>query len=379
MTHPLDRTLSTNRVSDAERDGLLAAPEFGARFTDHMVQMIFDGGAWGTMRLLPFGDITLSPAALALHYGQAIFEAFKAYAQPDGSVAMFRPDANGERMRASAERMAIPALPDGVVEQSCAALVDVDRRWVPTSDGSALYLRPFIFASEAHLSVRPAECYHYMVIASPVASYFGPTLRAISVAVERRDVRAAPGGTGAAKFAGNYAAGFAAHGRAVSDGCDQVMWLDAAEHRWIEELNAMNVMFVWRRNGDTVLSTPPLAGTILGGITRDSLLTLAADGAGGVDSVVVEPTSIDEVADGLASGELVEVFACGTAAVIAPIGVLVDRGEDADASVRLVVGDGEPGPITMALRRALLDIQYGSAPDPHGWRVVVGDGGLSGR
>ncbi len=345
---------------------------FGEAFTDHMVLMRWtaDGngaGGWGPIELHPFGPLALSPATLALHYGQSIFEAFKAYAQADGSVAVFRMERNAARMNQSARRLAMPTLPDGAFETSCQAFIDADRDWVPTADGSALYVRPFLFASEAHLSVRPAEEYLYVVIASPVASYFGPVLGAISVAVESSDVRATPGGTGAVKFAGNYAAGFAAHGRASAAGGDQVLWLDAIEHCWVEELNAMNVMFVWRRNGATVLSTPPLSGTILAGITRDSLLELARDlGADlNIDEVVEEPTSIEAVRAGLESGELCEMFACGTAAVIVPIGELID------ADTARAVGTGEPGAVTMALRTALLDIQYGRAADPSGWMRTV--------
>ncbi len=352
--------------SDAERERILAAPVFGQEFTDHMVTMRYVGGAWGPLELQPFGPLSLSPAALALHYGQSVFEALKAYAQADGSAALFRPDRNGARMRQSMRRIAIPELPDGVFELACALLAAADRDWIPTSEGAALYLRPFAFGSEPHLSVRPADEYLFVVIASPVAEYFGDGLRAISVAVETADVRASSGGTGAVKFAGNYAAGFAAHGRASGIGSDQVLWLDAAEHRWVEELNAMNVMFLWRRRGRTVLSTPPLGGTILGGVTRDSLLALAPE-VPGIDDVCEVPTTIDEVVDGMADGSLVEAFACGTAAVIAPIGTLVHREQ------ALVVGDGRPGPLTVELRRRLVDLQQGRAPDPHGWMARLED------
>ena len=268
-------------------------------------------------------------------------------------------------MAMSAERIAMPTLPDGVFEQACALLVDADRAWVPTQDGAALYVRPFMFGSEPHLSVRPAHEYLFVVIASPVASYFGAQLRPITVAVETSDVRATPGGTGAAKFAGNYAAGFAAHGRAGAAGHDQVLWLDAVEHRWVEELNAMNVVFVWDRDGRTVVSTPPLTGTILEGVTRDSLLAIA--GRSDLD-VVVEPTSIEHLRAGAEHATLREAFACGTAAVIAPIGRFVHDG------VELVLGDGTPGPVTMDLRRRLLDVQYGRTPDRHGWVVRVEPG-----
>jgi branched-chain amino acid aminotransferase len=377
--HPERISPSDHPLSRQAREAILSAPVFGEAFSDHMVTMRWTDGGWGPLELGPFAPLALSPATLALHYGQSIFEALKAYALDDGSVALFRPDRNAARMAASAERIAMPSLPDGVFEQACELLVDADREWVPTQDGAALYVRPFMFGSEAHLSVRPAHEYLFVVIASPVASYFGGHLRAIRVAVESRDVRATPGGTGAAKFAGNYAAGFAAHGRAGSAGHDQVLWLDAAEHRWVEELNAMNVMFVWQRDGRRVLSTPPLGGTILDGVTRDSLLRLAQDSLDGqdslddggplrgqagrrpVDEVLVETTSIDALEAGAQDGALVEAFACGTAAVVAPIGSFVVDG-------RVVqVGDGTPGPATIELRQRLLDVQSGRAEDRHGW------------
>jgi branched-chain amino acid aminotransferase len=368
--HPVQLTPNESPLPADRRREILDAPVFGESFTDHMVVMSWADGVWGPLELRPFAPLSLSPATLALHYGQSIFEALKAYSLADGSVGLFRPDRNAGRMAMSATRIAMPTLPEGVFEQACELLVDADRDWVPTADGAALYVRPFMFGSEPHLSVRPAHEYLFVVIASPVASYFGPQLRAITVAVETSDVRATPGGTGAAKFAGNYAAGFAAHGRAGAAGHDQVLWLDAAEHRWVEELNAMNVVFVWDRDGRTVVSTPPLTGTILEGVTRDSLLTVTRDaiadggttgGAVAVDEVVVEPTSIEHLQAGAQHGTLLEAFACGTAAVIAPIGRFV-HGDD-----ELVIGDGRPGAVTMDLRRRLLDVQYGRAVDRHGW------------
>ena len=371
-------SLNPTPMDDAAREAVLAAPVFGETFTDHMVVMRFADGAWGPLELQPFAPLSLSPGTLALHYGQSIFEALKAYTLSDGTAALFRPDRNAARFAASARRIAIPVLPDGAFELGCALLAGADSAWVPTEDGAALYVRPFAFGSEPHLSVRPANEYLFVIIASPVANYFGDRLSAITVAVERGDVRASPGGTGAVKFAGNYAAGFAAHGRAGDAGHDQVLWLDAVEHRWVEELNAMNVMFVWRRDGRTVVTTPPLTGTILDGVTRDSLLTLAAADASGdgsavpgveIDEMAVRATSIEDVRAGIADGTLVEMFACGTAAVMAPVGALVDRGE------RLVIGDGEPGPVTIALRRRLLDVQHGVAEDRFGWLARV-DGTL---
>lgn len=365
--HDVEIELSTTRRSEARRREIVERPVFGQDFTDHMITMPYVDGAWGPLRLEPFGPLALSPATLALHYGQAIFEALKAYRSPEGEPVIFRPDRNAARMAASAQRMAMPTLPEGVFETSCAMLAEADRDWIPSEHGAALYLRPFMFASEAHLSVRPAQQYLFVLIACPVASYFGHDVAAITVAVERREVRAAPGGTGAAKFAGNYAAGFAAHGRAGAAGLDQVLWLDAVEHRWIEELNAMNVMFVWRRGQRTELSTPPLSGTILDGVTRSSLLELARRSAGQIDDVLERPTSIEQVLEGVRSGELLEAFACGTAAVVAPIGTLVD-GEH-----HVVIGDGGPGPVTMQLRRAMLDVQHARAAGPDGWVVPVSE------
>ncbi|MGB6058938.1 MAG: branched-chain amino acid aminotransferase [Microthrixaceae bacterium] len=363
-------SLNRSPLRTSEREAIIGSPVFGQAFTDHMVTMNFADGSWGPLRLSPFGPLSLSPATLALHYGQSIFEALKAYRFADGTASMFRPSRNAARMAESAARIAMPQLPIGVFELACALLVEADRDWIPAADGAALYVRPFMFASEPHLSVRPAAEYIFAVIACPDAAYFDSGAPAITVAVESRDVRATAGGTGAAKFAGNYAAGFAAHGRAGDAGYDQVMWLDAAEHRWVEELNAMNVMFVWSRSGRTVLSTPPLTGTILGGVTRESLLRLAVHKTSGdavVDEVVEEPVSIEMVRAGLASGDLVEMFACGTAAVIAPIGGLVVDGEV------LRIGSDGPGPVTMKLRQLLLDIQHGRVADVHNWMSRVDD------
>jgi branched-chain amino acid aminotransferase len=365
--HPERISPSDHPLSREAREAILEGPVFGESFSDHMVSMRWADGGWGPLELGPFAPLSLSPATLALHYGQSIFEALKAYSLADGSVALFRPTRNATRMASSAARIAMPSLPDGAFEQACELLVGIDREWVPTQDGAALYVRPFMFGSEAHLSVRPSHEYLFVVIASPVASYFGAHLRAISVAVESRDVRATPGGTGAAKFAGNYAAGFAAHGRAGAAGHDQVLWLDAAEHRWVEELNAMNVMFVWERSGRRILSTPPLGGTILDGVTRDSLLRLAEDAVGAaapsgpIDEVRVEATSIDDVVAGSRDGSLREAFACGTAAVVAPIGSFHVEGR------AVQVGDGTPGPVTIELRQRLLDVQGGRVEDRHDW------------
>jgi branched-chain amino acid aminotransferase len=300
----------------------------------------------------------LSPAALSLHYGQEIFEGLKAYRQPDGSVALFRPDANATRFDLSADRLAMPRLPDGMFTSSCIELVRRDEAFVPSVFGQSLYLRPIMIASEAGLGVRPANEYLYAVIASPAGSYFPGGIRPLTVWTTEHYVRAVAGGTGAAKCAGNYAASLAAKAEATSKGCDEALWLDALERRWIEELSGMNVIFVAAGDERAVLVTPPAVGTILDGITRKSVLLLARDLG---FEVVERPIAIDEVYDGAFD----EAFACGTAAVIAPIGAIQSsRGEARFGS------DGV-GPVALELRDALLALQEGRAADPHGWRVPV--------
>lgn len=347
-------------VPAAERARLLADPGFGRVFTDHMVTIRYaEGRGWHDARVRPHGPLSLSPAAAVLHYAQEIFEGLKAYCLPGGDAALFRPDANARRFRRSAERLAMAPLPDDLFLRSLAELVRRDADWIPDAEDGTLYLRPFMVASEAFLGVRPASEYLYVVIASPVGGYFrnGPT--PLSVGVSDRMVRAAPGGTGSAKCGGNYAASLLPHAGATAAGCDQVMFLDAAEHRWIEELGGMNLFFVF---DDGAVRTPPLLDTVLAGVTRDSVLTLLR--ARGVD-VREEPYPIDGLRADAASGRLVEAFACGTAAVIAPIGLVRGPGYDARIS------GGATGALTAALRDELVGIQRGVAPDPHGWLVRV--------
>jgi branched-chain amino acid aminotransferase len=342
------------------RAQVLANPGFGTNFSDHMVAIDWtDGQGWHDATIGPRQPIALDPAAAVLHYAQEIFEGLKAYAQTDGSIALFRPDANAARFNMSARRLAMPELPEELFIQSVRELVAADRDWLPKVEGGSLYLRPFMIATEAFLGVRPAKQYKYLVIASPAGNYFKSGAPAVSIWVSQY-TRAAPGGTGAAKCGGNYAASLVPQAEAIARGHDQVVFLDAAEHKWIEELGGMNLYFVF---DDGSLVTPPLSGTILPGITRDSLLTLAREEG---LSVREERYSIDQWREDAASGKLVETFACGTAAVVTPVGkVCAHDGE-------FTIGSGGPGQLTQKLKARLVAIQRGEAPDTHGWMMNLG-------
>ncbi len=337
------------------REALLVNPGFGRVFTDHMVTIRYkDGIGWHDARVEPRAPIALDPASAVLHYAQEIFEGLKAYRADDGGATMFRPEANAVRFQQSAERLAMPLLPESLFVESLDRLVKIDRDWIPGGDGS-LYLRPFMFANEVFLGVKPSSEYLYCVIASSVGSYFKTTADAVSVWVSQDYTRAAPGGTGAAKCGGNYAASLQAQAEASRHDCDQVVFLDAVERKWIEELGGMNVFFVL---DDGSLITPPTGGTILAGITRDSILTLArAKGA----VVREEAYSLDQWRADAQSGRVRESFACGTAAVLTPIGKV--RTADGD----FTIGNGGQGLRTGEMRAELVAIQRGHAPDPYGW------------
>ncbi|PMR59075.1 branched chain amino acid aminotransferase [Verrucosispora sp. ts21] len=343
-------------VSAADRAALLANPGFGRVFTDHMVTIRYaDGKGWYDARVEARGPIPMDPASAALHYAQEIFEGMKAYRTADGGVTMFRPYANAARFNTSATRMAMPTLPEQTFVDSLHRLIEIDREWIPEGEDGSLYLRPFMFASEVFLGVRPANEYLYVVIASPVGAYFSGGVKPVTVWVSPDYTRAAPGGTGAAKCGGNYAASLAAQAEAAEHGCEQVVFLDAVERRYVDELGGMNVFFVY---DDGSVVTPPLTGTILPGITRESVLTLAS--AAG-HTVQERPVSFADWQADATSGRLREVFACGTAAVITPIGrVRFPEGE-------FTMGGGEPGTVTMALRQQLVDLQRGKAADPQNW------------
>jgi branched-chain amino acid aminotransferase len=341
-----------------ERARLLADPGFGRVFTDHMAIIEYEDGRWRDARITARHPFTMDPASPVLHYAQEIFEGMKAYRRPNGAAALFRPEANARRFAKSAIRMAMPPLPEEMFLESVRALVRADREWIPDTEEGSLYLRPFMIANGSFLGMRPSTQFIYAVIASSVASYFKTDLP-ISLWVTREYVRAAPGGTGEAKCGGNYAGSLIAQAEAVREGCDQVVFLDAVERRWIEELGGMNIFFVFE---DGSLQTPPLDGTILHGVTRDSLIRLARDMG---RTVREEDYSIEQWREDAESGRLTEAFACGTAAVVTPIGRV--KGRDGAFSI----GGGAAGPVTLGLRSALVDIQRGAAPDPYGWIELV--------
>jgi len=365
--HPMESSLPvavTENPAPVGADRLaeiLAAPGFGLHFTDHMyVAEWTPERGWHDARITPYAPLTLDPATAVLHYAQEIFEGLKAYRHADGSVWTFRPEENAARMVRSAQRLALPSLTTEDFVASVDALVRVDERWVPEPAGEkSLYLRPFMFASEKFLGVRPSQHVTYMVIASPAGAYFAKGVRPVSIWLTEEYTRAGRGGMGAAKTGGNYASSLVAQQEAVAEGCDQVVFLDASEGRYVEELGGMNLYFV---QADGTIVTPATSGTILEGITRSSIIELC----GKLGHQVEERRfSIDEWREGVSSGRITEVFACGTAAVVTPVGVLKWRGGQ--------VGDGEStGPVTQQVRTALVDLQYGRAEDTFGWmhRVV---------
>ena len=333
----INLTPNSNPVPDAERDEKVAAGGFGKYYTDNMVTIDWsEADGWSEAQLHAYGPITLDPATAVFHYGQEIFEGMKAYSQPDGSISLFRPDANALRFARSAARLALPELSVDEFIETITTLVKQDRKWVPKKVGESLYIRPFMFATEVGLGVRPSNRAKY--------------------------VRAAIGGTGEAKCGGNYAASLVAQKQAATKGCDQVVWLDAVERKWVEEMGVMNLYFVKGSGKDATVITPKLTGTLLPGITRDSILTVAKDLGYKVEEVML---SIDDWRDGVASGEITEIFACGTAAVVSAVGAAKSE------FGTWPTGDGKPGPITMQIRETLLGIQHGLIEDKHGWNVKV--------
>jgi branched-chain amino acid aminotransferase len=351
---------SATRASAPDLDRTLG---FGEIFTDHMVMASWtaDSG-WHDGQVTRHEALAFMPGAVVFHYGQAIFEGLKAFRQSNGSIAIFRPAVNAARFIRSADRIAMPPVPVDVFVEALETLVVVDHAWVPSGVGRSLYLRPFMVATEPTLGVRPSATYLFAVIASPVDGFFSATVAPIKVWLSEDYVRAVPGGTGDVKFAGNYAPTLVAQRQAAAAGCDQVVWLDCGSHTQVEEMGAMNVVLVERTATGHALVTPALTGTQLAGVTRDSLLTLAP--GLGLDAVE-RPVSVAEWRAGAESGRYVEAFACGTAAMITPIGEVRSTGG------AFTMGDGETGPVTSALRTRLLDIQYGLAPDEFDWMHKV--------
>ena len=353
--------LNTAPATDNNRAAAMEAPAFGMVFTDHLARVTWtqDGG-WEDRRIEPMADLAVHPGATILHYGQQAFEGLKAYAHEDGSVWLFRPEANAARMAASAARMALPSLSEEDFLAAIDALVTVDRAWVPEGDETSLYLRPLLIGTEPCLGVRASHTVDFILMACPVGAYFPNGVKPVSIWVAQGYHRAGPGGTGTAKSAGNYAASLLPQQQAVDNGCDQVLFLDAREDKYIEELGGMNV-FAVLRDGNVV--TPRLTGTILEGVTRASVITLLEESGRTVEE---RDIPLGELRAGIESGEIAEVFACGTAAAITPFGSL--KSPDFD----VVVGDGNAGPVTMALRASLTDIYYGRADDTHGWMRRIG-------
>ncbi|WP_062298051.1 branched-chain amino acid aminotransferase [Demequina maris] len=347
-------------ATDAERAEKLKDLAFGLQFTDHMAHMTWTAEeGWGDRRVEPYGPIPMDPAASVLHYAQEIFEGLKAYRWADGSIHLFRPVANAERLQRSAWRMALPELPVEDFMASIAALIELDHAWVPDAPETSLYLRPFLIGTDVFLGLRAPKRVDYLLIASPSGPYFPGGIKPVSIWVERDYHRAGPGGTGAAKCGGNYAASLRPQMAAYERGFDQVLYLDAATGSVLEELGGMNV-FAVRKDG-TVL-TPIINGNILEGVTRKSVIQLVEER----DLKVVErDITLAELREGIEDGEITEVFACGTAAIITPVGRIASTDFD------VTVGDGAPGAVTTAVRQRLTDIQYGRSEDTYGWMTKV--------
>ena len=355
-------SLNPNAKDVATRDALVAEGGFGKYYTDHMVICDWsEESGWAEPSLVPYGPLSLDPATAVFHYGQEIFEGMKAYRQPDGGISLFRPEANARRFAKSAARLALPVMPEALFLETVQTLVKQDAGWVPNKVGESLYIRPFMIATEVGLGVRPSNKARYILIATPAGAYFDPS-KAVSVWISTEYVRAALGGTGEAKCGGNYAASLVAQKAAAKEGCDQVVWIDAKERKWIEEMGGMNLYFVKGKGADASVITPKLTGTLLPGITRDSILSAAKDLGYKTEEVML---SIDDWREGVASGEITEIFACGTAAVVSPVG------QAKSAMGTWITGDGQPGKITMEIRNHLLAIQHGTTADKHDWMKRV--------
>ena len=346
--------VAQSRLGSVDFDNL----GFGDVYADHMFSMRYAEGRWQRPEILPFGPISLPPASASLHYGQSVFEGLKGFMGVDGVVRVFRPERNAARLRNSCARMCIPAVDDAVFYRAIDELVRLDHRWIPRRRGQAFYIRPIIIATEFQLEVRPSRSYRFLVMTAPVRAYFDTEAAAVALSVEERFTRASPGGTGDAKTAGNYGASLFPGQNANAAGYAQVLWLDGVEHRYVEEVGAMNIFFRFR---DRVV-TPALRGTILPGVTRDSVITLLRDRGLEVEEGRI---AIDEVIDGIRSGELVEAFGAGTAAIIAPVGRIACRGRE------WVINGNATGELTRELYDTITAIQRGEIEDRHGWNRLI--------
>lgn len=360
MTNTTFSHTPAERLSEAERAQILQDPGFGNHFTDHMVSIVWEKDrGWHDAEVIPYGPIPMDPASSVLHYGQEIFEGLKAYRRPDGSIVAFRPEENARRLNESARRLALPELPEELFVSAIRELVNTDADWVPGGADQSLYLRPFMIADESFLGVRAAERARFLIIACPVGPYFTHGVKPVSIWLSTDLARAGRGGTGAAKCGGNYAASLLPTRVAVQNGCQQVLFTDAATEDTIDELGGMNLFLV---RADGTLVTPRVNGNILDGITRKSLIRLAQDRGHAVEE---RDVTVTEWREGVADGSITEAFACGTAAVITPIQMLKAPDFEID------FGDAAPGELTMSLREELTGIQFGTREDPHGWLEVM--------
>jgi branched-chain amino acid aminotransferase len=354
MTETMDiKITKTNhsRLNETDFDNL----QFGHTFSDHMFVADYQDGEWKNFQIVPYGEIGFSPAISALHYGQAFFEGLKAYKHANGQVSVFRPDKNAARFNKSAERLCMPELPEEIFIQSIAAVVDLDRDWIPTRPNHSMYIRPVMFATDPYLGVQASKTYKYIVLIGPVGPYFGKVLR---VKIETHFTRAAEGGMGYAKAAGNYGGAMLAQRRATEEGFDQMIWTDAKNHEYVEEMGAANVMFIL----DGTLITPSTRDTILDGVTRDTVLTLAREWGMPVEERRV---SVAEIIEGAKTGKLTDAFGAGTAATIAPVGSISHDGEE------YFLCDPKEREFSQKVLKTLDAIRYGNMPDTHGWNYLV--------
>lgn len=352
--------ISIKRVKQSRIDTVdLENPGFGVAFADHMVSMCYENGHWNAPEIIPFGDISTSPAMAALHYGQTAFEGMKAFRSSTGDVQLFRPLDHFKRLNNSCRRMCVPEVDPHLLLDAVKQLISLDQKWVPSQKGTALYVRPIIFAEDAALGVRPAQRYRLLVITSPVGAYYKEGIKPVSLMTMPNYIRAAKGGTGFAKTGCNYGPTLLPARQAQQKGFTQVLWLDAKEHAYIEEVGTMNIFF----KIDGALYTPPLSDSILGGITRDSAIELAKQW--GI-SVIPEPIHIDDIFEASKAGSLEEIFGTGTAAVISPVGSIHHNGKT------LVTNEERIGPFAQKLYNTITNIQYGVDSDGHGWMIEVG-------
>ncbi len=353
-------SIEINALAESERGSCPEDIRFGTVFSDHMFTQVYDDGkGWHSAKIGPYGNFSLDPAAAVLHYGQEIFEGLKAYRRSDGGINLFRPDQNAQRFNRSAARMVMPEVPEAQQIEALKALVRLDQNWVPSAEGSSLYIRPTMIATSAKLGLGAAANYLHFIITGPAGPYYEQGFNPVSVYVADQHRRAVIGGIGEAKTGGNYAASLFVSEEVARQGYTQVLWLDAIEGRYVEEVGAMNICFVYE--GSKII-TPELSGSILAGITRDSLLQLAPTLG---YEVAEERVDIHQALADIESGKITEVFGCGTAAVVSPVGVLALAGKE------YTINGNQPGPVAKLLFAELLGIQHGNREDPFGWVVSL--------